>query len=87
MVEAIETQIRDTMRVEPAPYVPLIGTLFLFIFAANWSSLVPGVEPPTAHIETDAALALIVFVAVDLFRHPLARPARLPGDLRRTNAF
>ena len=30
---------------------------------SNWSSLVPGVEPPTAHLETDAALALIVFVA------------------------
>jgi F-type H+-transporting ATPase subunit a len=67
IVEAIEAQVRDTMRVEPAPYVPLIGTLFLFIFAANWSSLVPGIEPPTAHIETDAALALIVFVAVIFF--------------------
>jgi F-type H+-transporting ATPase subunit a len=67
VVQAIEAQVRDTMRVDPAPYVPLIGTLFLFIFAANWSSLVPGVEPPTAHIETDAALALIVFVAVVFF--------------------
>ncbi|HEY1411506.1 MAG TPA: F0F1 ATP synthase subunit A [Rhodopila sp.] len=67
VVEAIEAQIRDTMRVEPEPYVPLIGTLFLFIFTANWSSLVPGVEPPTAHLETDAALALIVFVAVVYF--------------------
>ena len=27
----------------------------------------PGVEPPTAHLETDAALALIVFVAVVWF--------------------
>jgi F-type H+-transporting ATPase subunit a len=67
VVEAIEAQVRDTMRVDPGPYVPLIGTLFLFIFAANWSSLVPGIEPPTAHIETDAALALIVFVAVIYF--------------------
>jgi F-type H+-transporting ATPase subunit a len=67
VVDAIEAQIRDTMRVDPAPYVPLIGTLFLFIFVANWSSLVPGVEPPTAHLETDAALALIVFVAVMYF--------------------
>jgi F-type H+-transporting ATPase subunit a len=67
IVEAIRAQVRDTMQVDPAPYVPLIGTLFLFIFAANWSSLVPGIEPPTAHIETDAALALIVFVAVIYF--------------------
>ena len=40
---------------------------FLFIFTANWSSLVPGFEPPTAHIETDAALALIVFLATIWF--------------------
>jgi F-type H+-transporting ATPase subunit a len=67
LVTAIAGQIRDTMRVAPAPYLPLIGTLFLFIFTANWSSLVPGIEPPTAHLETDAALALIVFVAVFYF--------------------
>jgi F-type H+-transporting ATPase subunit a len=67
VVEAIQEQIRDTMRVEPTPYLPLIGMLFLFIFTANWSSLVPGVEPPTAHIETDAALSLIVFCAVIYF--------------------
>ena len=63
----MDSQIRDTMRVEPAPYRAFIGTLFVFIFVANWSSLVPGVEPPTAHLETDAALALLVFVAVIWF--------------------
>jgi F-type H+-transporting ATPase subunit a len=67
IVGAIEDQIRGTMRTAPTPYVPLIGTLFLFILAANWSSLVPGVEPPTAHIETDAALGLIVFCAIVYF--------------------
>ena len=44
VTDAIETQIRDTMRADPEPYLPLIGTLFLFIFMANWSSLVPGVS-------------------------------------------
>jgi len=67
VVAAIEGQIRDTMGVSPKPYLPLIGTLFLFILAANWSSLIPGIEPPTARIETDAALALIVFFAVVYF--------------------
>jgi F-type H+-transporting ATPase subunit a len=55
------------MQVDPAPYRGFIGTLFLFIFVSNWSSLVPGVQPPTAHVETDAALALLVFLAVVLF--------------------
>jgi F-type H+-transporting ATPase subunit a len=67
IVEAIQDQIRETMRVAPRPYLPLIGTLFLFILVANWSSLIPGIEAPTAHIETDAALALIVFFAVIYF--------------------
>lgn len=67
VVGAIADQIRDTMRVAPQRYVPVIGTLFLFILAANWCSLIPGVEPPTAHIETDAALGLIVFGAIIYF--------------------
>jgi F-type H+-transporting ATPase subunit a len=64
IVETLLGQIRETMRVEPRPFLRLIGGLFVFILIANWSSLIPGVEPPTAHIETDAALALIVFLAV-----------------------
>ncbi len=67
VVGAIEDQIRGAMRVEPRPYVPMIGTLFVFILLANWSSLIPGIEPPTAHIETDAALGLIVFAAIVFF--------------------
>jgi F-type H+-transporting ATPase subunit a len=67
VVATIEDQTQSTMRVAPGPYVPMIGTLFLFILAANWSSLVPGIEPPTAHIETDAALGLIVFCAIIYF--------------------
>ncbi len=67
IVTAVDEQIRETMRVEPGPYRAFIGTLFMFIFVCNWSSLVPGVEPPTAHLETDAALALLVFLAVIWF--------------------
>jgi F-type H+-transporting ATPase subunit a len=67
IVDTVDAQIRATMRVEPAPYRAFAGTLFTFIFVANWSSLVPGVEPPTAHLETDAALALLFFAAVIWF--------------------
>jgi F-type H+-transporting ATPase subunit a len=64
VVETIAAQIHETMGVAPDRYLPLIGTLFLFLLTANWSSLIPGVEPPTATLETDAALALIVFAAI-----------------------
>lgn len=63
LVGTLDAEIRATMQTDPAPYRSLIGTLFLFVFVANWSSLIPGVEPPTAHLETDAALALLVLTA------------------------
>ncbi len=67
VVETVDAQIRDTMRMPPEPFRAFIGTLFVFIFLANWSSLIPGVEPPTATLETDLALALAVFLAVIFF--------------------
>lgn len=79
IVGTVDSQIRDTMQVEPAPYRAFIGTLFCFIFVANWSALIPGVEPPTAHLETDAALALLVFLAVIWFG---IRAGGLRGFLR-----
>lgn len=66
LVSAVDQQIRDIMQVEPAPYRSLIGTLFLLVLCCNWSGLVPGVEPPTARLETDAALALLVAAATVL---------------------
>ena len=63
LITTLDAQIEATLQRDPAPYRTLIGTLFFFILAANWVSLVPGVEPPTAHLETDAALAFVVFVA------------------------
>ena len=67
IVDTVDGQIRDTMQVAPAPYRAFIGTLFVFIFVANWSTLVPGFEPPTAHLETDIALAVLVFLAVIVY--------------------
>lgn len=63
VVEVLNLQIRQTMETDPRRYLPLLGTLFIFLLTANWSSLIPGVEPPTSTLETDAALALIVFGA------------------------
>jgi len=63
IVSTIDDQIRATIPGDPGRFRTLIGGLLLFILAANWSSLIPGVEPPTAHLETDAALALIVLAA------------------------
>ncbi len=66
-VTTVDGQVRETMQLPPGPYRALIGTIFLYVLVANWSSLIPGIEPPTAHLETDAALALIVFAATIWF--------------------
>ena len=57
----------------PRPLLPLLGTLFIFLVAANLSGVLPGVEAPTGKLETPAALALIVFLSVHYLRHPRAR--------------
>jgi F-type H+-transporting ATPase subunit a len=67
VVETIAAQLEDIIRRDPRPYLPLIATLFLFLVVANLSAVVPGARPPTGHIETPAALALIVFLSVHFF--------------------
>ena len=67
IVATIDMQIRDTTGAKPGPYRAFIGTLFVFILVSNWSSLIPGIEPPTAQLETDAALAILVFLSVIWF--------------------
>ncbi len=67
IVSTMDTQIHETSGAVPAPYRSFIGTLFVFILVANWCSLIPGVEPPTAQLETDAALAVLVFASVIWF--------------------
>jgi F-type H+-transporting ATPase subunit a len=67
IVTAIMAQIDQVIRKNPGPFLPLLGTLFIFLVAANLSGVLPGVEAPTGKLETSAALALIVFVAVHYF--------------------
>jgi F-type H+-transporting ATPase subunit a len=66
-VEAIADQIKAILRSDPWSYLPLLGTLFIYLVFANLSGALPGVVAPTAHIETPAALALIVFFSVQFY--------------------
>jgi ATP synthase subunit 6 len=67
IVAGIMTQIDQVIRKNPRPFLPLLGTLFIFLVAANLSGILPGIEAPTGKLETPGALALIVFVAVHYF--------------------
>ena len=67
VVETLEGQLGEIFNRDPWPYLPMLGTLFLFLLLANLSAVVPGMKPPTGHIETPAALAGIVFLSVHYF--------------------
>ncbi len=67
IVSGILGQIGDVLRRDGRPFLPVLGTLFIFLVVANLSGVLPGVEAPTGKIETPAALALIVFFSVHYF--------------------
>lgn len=64
IVETLADQIGDVLKRDGWPYLPLLGTLFIFLLVANLSAIIPGLHPPTGHLETPAALGLIVFLSV-----------------------
>jgi F-type H+-transporting ATPase subunit a len=67
IVTGMLVQIEEVIGKGARPFLPLLGTLFLFLVAANLSGVLPGVEAPTGKLETPAALAMMVFVAVHYF--------------------
>jgi F-type H+-transporting ATPase subunit a len=97
---AIVKQLREILGRDPWPFLPLLGSLFLFLCLANLAAVLPGATPPTGHIETPAALALIVFLSVHFYglkirgtgpylRHylepsPLLLPLNILAELTRT---
>ena len=67
LVEGIAEQLRAVIGRDPWQFMPLIGTLFIFLVTANLAGLLPGVHAPTASIETPAALAMVVFFSVHFY--------------------
>jgi F-type H+-transporting ATPase subunit a len=67
LVGAMEEQIQGIVNRNPSQFLPLLGSLFVFLVVANLSGVLPGVHAPTAVIETPAALAVIVFFSVHVF--------------------
>ena len=67
LVTTLAREIEAVIQSDPVRFLPLLGTLFIFLVVANLSGVLPGVHAPTAHLETPAALAAIVFVSVHYF--------------------
>jgi len=67
LVGGLLTQIRDATSQRPEKFLPLLGTLFIFISVSNLLSAVPGFKPPTGSLSTTTAFSLIVFFAVPYY--------------------
>ncbi len=67
LVTGIERQIEDVIQKDAQTFLPLLGTLFIFLASSNLSGVLPGVEAPTGKLETPAALAIIVFLSVHYY--------------------
>ncbi len=67
LIETIKSQIKQISQQEPGKYLPFIGTMFIFILAANVFSIIPGFTSPTGSLNTSIALSLCVFLAVPVY--------------------
>lgn len=100
LVLFMENEIRAITEQAPKPYLPFVGTLFLFIATANFIGVIPGFESPTASLSLTTALALCVFFAIPIYGiskkgiigylrayihpNPVMLPFNLISDVSRT---
>lgn len=66
-VEAVLGLMRNIIGHHSERYLPLIGTLFLYILTCNILGIIPGFLPPTDNINTNAACALTVFMMYNYY--------------------
>ena len=94
------SQLLEEMTGNSHRYLPLVMSIGVFVLAANLSSILPGVQAPTADINTPIALALVVFFSVHYFGirqqgwwnylasfarpNPILLPFNVLGTLTRT---
>jgi len=81
LLMGIREQIREVSGQAADPYLPFVGTLFIFIAVANVLGVLPvaevtaadgtvtpyGYQSPTGSLSTTAALAFCVFIAVPIY--------------------
>ena len=97
MTEFVENLLKESLGEKGRKYIYLIGTLFIFIFIANFLGLIPGFYPPTENVNTNFAMSIVVFIIynfygiqkqgiVNYIKHmmgpiPLLAPILLPSEI------
>jgi F-type H+-transporting ATPase subunit a len=67
LIDFTEGLASSFIRRSSSPYIPFLGSLFLFVLVANLVGVVPLMFTPTRDINTPIALALVVLIAVFVF--------------------
>jgi F-type H+-transporting ATPase subunit a len=62
VIQATVNIMKDIIGHHAEKYLPLIGSLFVFILFCNLLGLIPGFLPPTSNLYTNGACAIIVFL-------------------------
>ena len=62
VLEFTQTTAQEIIGHEGQRYVPLLGTLFIYVLLCNVLGLVPTLQTPTAHIEVTLGLAALAFL-------------------------
>lgn len=62
LVSYFKKLAHDIIGHDSEKYVPIIGSIFLFVLVSNFSGLLPGWAPPTDSLNTNLAMALFVVV-------------------------
>jgi F-type H+-transporting ATPase subunit a len=62
IVQMFESLVVEAIGPEGRKYVPVIGTVGIFIFACNMIGLIPGLMSPTSKLNVTVGCALVVFI-------------------------
>lgn len=67
IVMTIRSQIKEVSGDNPARYMPIMGTFFLFVGLSNLLTIIPWFRAPTASLSTTIAFAFCVFCAMPVY--------------------
>ncbi|NMD43708.1 MAG: F0F1 ATP synthase subunit A [Firmicutes bacterium] len=58
--------LEDNMGKEGKKFLPLVGTLFIFILFLNLAWVIPGMRPPTTDLSTTVGFAVVTILLVEI---------------------
>ncbi|VFU16092.1 F0F1-type ATP synthase, subunit a [anaerobic digester metagenome] len=64
VAEFFNNLLEENMGKEGRKYLPLVGTLFIFILFLNLSWFIPGMKPPTTDLSTTLGFAVVTIIMV-----------------------